>query len=184
MDGCRRADSWATDAHKTLNVPYDCGVAIVAHPEALAAAFSVEASYLVSAEAGVNPFDLVPEMSRRARGVPVWAALRWMGRSGVAQLIERLADSAAALAAGFRTLPGAKVLNDVVYTQVCLALRDDATTLGVGQLLHDEGMAFASPSRWRDRAILRFSVSNWATDAAQVELTVDAVRRALAKWQG
>ncbi|WP_157155867.1 MULTISPECIES: pyridoxal-dependent decarboxylase [unclassified Diaminobutyricimonas] len=184
VDGFRRADSWATDAHKTLNVPYDCGVAIVAHPEALAAAFGVEASYLATAEDGANPYDLVPELSRRARGVPVWAALRWLGRSGVTKLVERLADGAAGLAEGFRTLPGAKVLNEVVFTQVCLALRDDATTIGVGQLLRDEGLVFASPSRWHDRAILRFSVSNWATDAQQVELTVDAVRRALAKWEG
>lgn len=183
-EGYRRADSWATDAHKTLNVPYDCGVAIVAHPEAMAAAFRVETSYFVNAEAGADPFDLVPELSRRARGVPVWAALRWLGRSGVISLVDRLADSAAVLAAGFRTLPGARVLNDVVFTQVCLAFRDDATTLGVAQALREDGIAFASPSRWQDRAILRFSVSNWATDAAQVELTVDAVRRALAKWDG
>ncbi|WP_224760697.1 MULTISPECIES: pyridoxal-dependent decarboxylase [unclassified Salinibacterium] len=178
MEGHVRADSWATDAHKTLNVPYDCGIAIVAHPEAMTGAFGMHAEYLPTAEAG-NAYDRVPELSRRARGVPVWATLNALGRNGVTALVDGLADAAAALAAGLRTLPGAKIVNDVVFTQVCLAMADDATTLTVGQRLNDEGVAFASPSTWRGRAVLRFSVSNWATDATDVERTVEAVRRAI-----
>ena len=123
--------------------------------------------------------DRVPELSRRARGVPVWAVLRTLGRNGVIDLVDGLADAAASLAAGLRTLPGVKVLNDVVFTQVCMAMENDAATEAVGQRLNAEGVAFASPSSWRGRAVLRFSVSNWATDATEVERTIDAVRRAI-----
>ena len=178
--GMAEADSWATDAHKTLNVTYDCGIAAVRDRAALRGSFAVHAHYLASAdpEGPGNPYERVPEMSRRARGVPVWAALRSLGRSGVRELVERLATRAAALAEGVRTVPGAEVLNDVVYTQVCFAFEDDARTAEVGARLLAEGRTWISGSRWRDRGVLRISVSNWTTDESDVEQTVAALRRA------
>ncbi|HWI33446.1 MAG TPA: pyridoxal-dependent decarboxylase [Lapillicoccus sp.] len=178
--GMAEADSWATDAHKTLNVTYDCGIAAVRDRAALRGSFAVHAHYLASAdpEGPGNPYERVPEMSRRARGVPVWAALRSLGRSGVGELVERLATRAAALAEGVRTVPGAEVLNDVVYTQVCFAFEDDARTAEVGARLVADGRTWISGSRWRDRGVLRISVSNWTTDESDVEQTVAALRRA------
>ena len=108
--GCELADSWATDAHKTLNVPYDCGIAIVADRAALRGAMGIQASYLINAAIGegpADPKDKVPELSRRARGIPVWAALRSLGRDGVAALVDRLAANARAIASGIATIPGA-----------------------------------------------------------------------------
>lgn len=178
-DGYAQADSWATDAHKTLNVPYDCGIAIVAHPESMHAAFGMRAIYLQNPSGGAEPHDKVPELSRRARGVPVWATLRWLGREGVDRLVSDLARNASALAQGLARLPGVQVLNDVVYTQISIAMGSDAETLAVGKNLLESGQVLASPSHWRDRAVLRFSVSNWATDAAEVRTTIDAVRLAI-----
>jgi glutamate/tyrosine decarboxylase-like PLP-dependent enzyme len=178
--GLGDADSWATDAHKTLNVPYDCGVAIVADRNAMRSAMSVHGDYLIVADpAGPgDPLDRVPEMSRRARGVPVWAALRSLGRSGVAGLVERLADNAQAIAAGVRQIAGASVLNDVVYTQVCVAFEDDERTRAATQRVLADGTAWMSGSKWHGRDVLRISVSNWTTDAEDVRRSVDAVRRA------
>ncbi|NEN07560.1 aspartate aminotransferase family protein [Diaminobutyricibacter tongyongensis] len=174
------ADSWATDAHKTLNVPYDCGIAVVADPVALNGAFSIHAAYLPRPAEGFDPYEKVPEMSRRARGVTVWATLAWLGRQGVDDLVQRLADSASALAQGLAQLPGVTILNDVVFTQVCLALEDDEAIAALAAALRADGTIFASPSRWRDRAVLRFSVSNWGTDETAVARTIEAVRSALA----
>lgn len=174
------ADSWATDAHKTLNAPYDCGVAVVRDPAALRAAMGVHASYLLEVASGPgNPYERAPELSRRARGVPVWAALRTLGRSGVAHLVDTLADRAAAIAEGLRELPGVTVLNEVVYTQVCFALADDAATRVAAAALHEEGRILVSGSRWRDREVLRISVSNARTSPDDVEVVIDAVRRAI-----
>jgi len=182
LAGYEVADSWATDAHKTLNVPYDCGVAIVAHPSAVRAALGVHANYLVHADAGTgDPLEKVPELSRRARGVPVWAALLSLGRSGVAELVDGLAANARAIAAGLAQIEGCKVLNDVVFTQVCFAFEDDTRTKDVGVRLIDDGAVWISGSRWRDQNVLRVSVSNWSTDAEDVAVTIDAVRRAAAK---
>jgi glutamate/tyrosine decarboxylase-like PLP-dependent enzyme len=178
--GYETADSWATDAHKTLNVPYDCGIAIVAHPTALRSAMGMRASYLIHDEGPGDPLERVPELSRRARGVPVWAALRSLGRSGVADLVDGLADRARALADGIATIDGAKVINDVVFTQVCLSFGDDERTREVTRRLLADGTAWMSGSRWRDQEVLRISVSNWSTDDADVAATIDAVRRAVA----
>ena len=176
--GYETADSWATDAHKTLNVPYDCGISIVAHPPALRSAMGMNASYLVHDEGPGDPLEKVPELSRRARGVPVWAALRSLGRSGVAALIDQLADQARALADGIATIETAEVLNDVVYTQVCVAFGDDERTREVTRRVLEDGTAWMSGSRWRDRDVLRISVSNWSTDDADIAASIDAVRRA------
>lgn len=177
--GLADADSWATDAHKTLNVPYDCGLAIVADPEPLRTALSIRASYLIADQAG-DPFDRVAEMSRRARGVPVWAALRSLGRHGVAALVEGLMHNASALAAECAHIDGVSVLNDVVYTQVCLEFGSDERTRAVTSALIDDGTVWMSGSRWRDRDVLRISVSNWSTDDDDVRRSVDAIKRAIA----
>jgi glutamate/tyrosine decarboxylase-like PLP-dependent enzyme len=177
VDGLDRADSWATDAHKTLNVPYDCGVAIVRDEAAMTGALGAHASYLPAVAEISDPYDRVPELSRRARGVPVWAALRSLGREGVAGLVDGLVESAGGLAAGFRAIPGIEVVNDVVFTQVCLATGDDAATAALGEWLRAEGTVWASSSAWRGRIVVRFSVSNRGTDAEAVRRTVDAVAR-------
>lgn len=178
--GVADADSWATDAHKTLNVPYDCGVVAVRDPAALAAAMQMHAAYLPSSQgADLDMGDRVLELSRRARGVPTWAALRALGSDGVARLVDGLADGAASLAEGLAGLDGVSVINDVVFTQVC-ATFDEASVAVVSQRLDAEGRVLAHPSHWRGRDVLRFSVSNRATDAAAIAETVDAVRRALA----
>ena len=181
VDGVDAADSWSTDAHKTLSVPYDCGLAIVRDAHAMHRALSMHASYLQVTDEGADPHEKVPELSRRARGLPTWAVLRCLGRAGVAALVERLVDAASGIADGVARLPGVEVLNDVVFTQVCIALDDDAATEALSRRLWDEGEVLAMTSRWLDRAVVRFSVSNWQTDASEVRRTVDAVERALAE---
>jgi glutamate/tyrosine decarboxylase-like PLP-dependent enzyme len=180
VEGYAAADSWATDAHKTLNVPYDCGIAIVADPTAVRAAMGIAGAYLISDAAG-DPLDRVPEMSRRARGVPVWAALESLGRSGVADLVDRLAHSAQAIARGIAEIPGVEVLNDVVYTQVCFTVGDDERTAAVIDALRTDGSTWMSGSRWRGRRVVRISVSNWSIDDADIAAAVSAVRRAAAR---
>ncbi len=180
-DGVEAADSWATDAHKTLNTPYDCGLAIVADPAAMRATFGIRASYLISAEgATADPMEKTPEFSRRARGVPIWAALRSLGRDGVAGLVNGLAARARELADAAAQLEGVRVLNDVVYTQVCLSFGGDERTRAVVSRLCTEGETWMSGSRWRATDVLRISVSNWSTDGADVARSVDALRRAIA----
>jgi glutamate/tyrosine decarboxylase-like PLP-dependent enzyme len=179
--GIGGADSWATDAHKTLNVPYDCGIAVVADPSAMRAALGVQASYLTDERSAPgNPYDKVPELSRRARGVPVWAALRSLGSDGVAELVDGLARHARTIAEAAAQLGGVEVLNEVPFTQVCLSFGDDARTQLVTERLLAEGQTWMSASRWHDRAILRISVSNWSTDETDARRTVDALRRACA----
>jgi glutamate/tyrosine decarboxylase-like PLP-dependent enzyme len=181
LAGVDTADSWATDAHKTLNVPYDCGVSIVARTGAAEAAFTAHTSYLIRDDLNVaDPMDRVPELSRRARGVPVWAALRSLGRSGTVALIEGLADNARALTEGLSSIAEAEVLNDVVFTQICVSFGSDERTRAVTQALIDDGAVWMSGSHWAGRDVMRISVSNWSTDAADVESSIDAVARAVA----
>jgi glutamate/tyrosine decarboxylase-like PLP-dependent enzyme len=180
LAGIELADSWGTDAHKTLNVPYDCGVSVVRDPQALKAAVGLHADYLQHSEGALDPFDLGPELSRRARGVPTWAALRSLGRAGVVALVEGLVRNAGLLAEGLRAIPGVEVLNDVVFTQISFAVGDQARTDEVIRRLHDDGTAWITGSRWHDRPILRISVSNAWTDDADVAATLEAVRRVLA----
>ena len=178
--GVEHADSWATDAHKTLNVPYDCGVAIVRDDAALRAAMGMHGDYLTVDPKHGDQFDRVPELSRRARAIPVWAVLRSLGRNGVAALVERLCDHASAFADGMARIDGAKVLNEVVYTQVCVAFENDARTRRIVQGLLDDGSVWITGSVWQGRAILRISVSNWATTAGNVATALDAIRRVAA----
>jgi glutamate/tyrosine decarboxylase-like PLP-dependent enzyme len=183
LAGFEAADSWATDAHKTLNVPYDCGLVVVRDPVALRTSMSMHGEYLIRDAAG-DPFDKVPELSRRNRAATVWAVLRALGRHGVAELIDRMAGHAAALAEGIAAIEGAEVLNDVVYTQVCATFGDDDTTVDVVARMLADGTAWTTGSRWRDRAVLRVSVSNWSTTDDDVARTLAALRTAAAAARG
>jgi glutamate/tyrosine decarboxylase-like PLP-dependent enzyme len=176
--GLADADSWATDAHKTLNVPYDCGLAIVRDRDALASSMAMHGDYLI--EATGDPQERVPELSRRGRGFASWAALRSLGRSGVVAMVEGLADHAQAFAAGAAEISGCEVLNDVVFTQVCLSFGSDARTRAVADAVLADGTTWMSGSRWHDRAIVRISVSNWSTHDDDVRRSLDALRRAAA----
>jgi glutamate/tyrosine decarboxylase-like PLP-dependent enzyme len=173
--GAERADSWAVDAHKWLNVPYDGGLAIVADPTALKAAMGVRASYLPDSE-GREPLDHVPEMSRRARAIPVYAALRSLGRSGLAELVERNCALARRLAAAMDGV--AEVLNDVVLNQVLLRFDDDVTTQKVVEEVQRGGEAWLGGTVWHGRAAIRVSVSNWSTTEADVDRLAAALKAA------
>ena len=176
--GCEGADSWATDAHKTLNVPYDTGLAIVRDAAALRASMGMHGAYLILDELG-EPFDKVPELSRRGRAFPVWAVLRSLGRSGVAELVERLCRHASTFAAGLDEIEGASVLNDVVFTQVCATFGTDERTQEVVRRMLEDGTAWMTGSTWHDQSVLRISVSNWSTNEKDVERSLDAVRKAV-----
>jgi glutamate/tyrosine decarboxylase-like PLP-dependent enzyme len=178
VGGLAGADSWATDAHKTLNTPYDGGIAVVRDPGDMSRAFGHSADYLLHSDIP-DPHEKVPEMSRRARGVPIWAALAALGRDGLTALIGGLVDAAQGIATGVAALPGVEVLNDVVYTQVSVAVGDEARTQAVLAALIEDGVVRPSGSRWHGRSVIRFSVSNHGTDAHAVEQTVEAVARAL-----
>lgn len=177
MAGAADADSWATDAHKTLNVPYDCGLVIVRDPAAVRAAMGMHGDYLIHDAAG-EPFDKVPEISRRGRAFTVWAVLRALGRSGATDLVDRLCRHARRFADEIATIPGAEVLNDVVYTQVCVSFGSDERTEAVVARMLEDGTAWMTGSRWRGRSVLRVSVSSWATTDRDVERSVEALRRA------
>ena len=179
IEGYAAADSWGTDAHKTLNVPYDCGIAIVRDPVALQAAMGMHGDYLIHDEAG-DPFERVPELSRRGRALPVWAVLRALGRVGVADLVERMARHARAFADGIGEIEGAEVLNDVVYTQLCASFGSDERTQDVVRRVLADGTSWMSGSQWGGRAVLRISVSNWSTTESDVERSLAALRVAAA----
>ena len=185
LAGLETCDSWATDAHKTLNVPYDCGVAIVSRPQVVRSVFGVHTSYLMNDDRGPgDPFEKVPEFSRRARGVPVWAALRSLGRSGVIALVDRLVAHAQTFAEALSRMPGVEVLNDVVFTQVCVTFGSDERTRSITARLIADGTTWMSGSHWAGRDILRISVSNWSTDDDDVAQSLAAVERAIAAEDG
>jgi len=178
--GIERADSWATDAHKWLNVPYDSGLAFVAHPSAHRAAMRLTAEYLVAdGSATRDQMDWTPEFSRRARGFAVYAALRSLGRSGVAELVEGSCARASQFAAAIAELPGCEVLNDVVLNQVLFRFEDDATTDAMLASVQTSGEAWMSGTIWDGRAAIRLSVSNWRTSETDVERAVAAFEAAL-----
>ena len=176
------ADSWSTDAHKTLNVPYDSGIAIVADPTWSRAAFGVEADYLITVRD--DPFERTPEFSRRARGFPVWAALRSLGTDGVAALVERLCSNARRMAGGLRAIDGVDVVNDVAFTQVLLRCGDDETTRELGRRVLADGTCVVTPAEWRGRAVQRCSMSSWRTTEADIDASVGAIGRILSGLHG
>jgi glutamate/tyrosine decarboxylase-like PLP-dependent enzyme len=180
VEGVDRADSWATDAHKWLNVPYDCGLAFVADPAAHRAAMRLVAEYLVVDEKQVrDAMDWTPEFSRRARGFAVYAALRSLGRSGVAELVERCCRHARTFGEGLARLPGCEILNDIVLNQVLFRFADDSTTSAVLAAVQASGEAWMSGTTWDGRAAIRISVSNWRTSDDDVARTVAAFQAAM-----
>jgi glutamate/tyrosine decarboxylase-like PLP-dependent enzyme len=176
--GLEAADSWTTDAHKTLNVPYDTGLAIVRDAAALRASMGMHGAYLILDESG-EPFDKVPEISRRGRAFPVWAVLRSLGRSGVAELVERLCRHASTFAEGLAGIEGVTVLNDVEFTQVCATFGTNERTEEVVRRLLADGTVWMTGSTWQNRSVVRISVSNWSTTQDDVERSLDAVRKAV-----
>jgi len=174
--GVPDADSWAVDAHKWLNVGYDSGLAFVRDAGALRAAMTVVAPYLLS-EADSEPNHFTPEMSRRARGLEVWAALRSLGRTGVAELVEQNCRQARRFAAALAEA-GHEILNDVVLNQVLVAFGDAERTRSVIRRVQEGGTLWCGGTEWQGRAAMRISVSSWATTDADVERCVQAVVRA------
>ena len=172
--GVERADSWATDAHKWLNVPYDNGIAFCAHPEAHQKALGIRSAYLVYTDEARDPLDWNPEHSRRARGFTVYAAIRSLGRSGIADLVERTCARARDLASALAELPGCEILNDVVLNQVLLRFEDDEATDAAIAAVQASGEAWLGGTVWDDRRAIRISVSNWQTSEDDVERTVAA----------
>jgi len=185
--GLERADSWATDGHKWLNVPYDCGIALVRDAEAHAAALSPQgASYIIYGEAERDEFRWVPEYSRRARGFASWAALRQLGRDGVAEMVERHVELAGRMAEGLREAgrgAGIEVLNEVVLNQVLVrftareGLTADERTREVIRRVQDDGTCWLSGTTWHDMAAMRVSVSNWSTTADDIDRSLAAILR-------
>ena len=180
VDGVELADSWSCDGHKWLNVPYDCGFAICARPQAQVAAMSYTAAYLTGQGATApGPADLVPESSRRARGFAVWAALRELGTDGVAELVEHCCVLARRFASGL-AMGGAEVVSDVVLNQVLVSCGDDSLTDRIVAEVQREGTCWLGATTWHGRRLLRISVSNWSTTEDDVDRSVSAILRAAA----
>ncbi|HSM31644.1 MAG TPA: pyridoxal-dependent decarboxylase [Woeseiaceae bacterium] len=172
--GLDAADSWATDAHKWLNVPYDSGVAITRDAAALKAAMAITADYLPTETTRRNPSDFTPELSRRARGVEIWAALRSLGRRGVEDLIVRCCSHAMRFADGLRDA-GYTVLNDVELNQVLVSFGDDETTRRVIEEIQRDGTCWCGGTVWQGRRAMRISVCNWSTTEADVDASLAAM---------
>ncbi len=189
LNGVELADSWATDAHKWLNVPYDCGMAFVRDVDAHRAAMTVRASYIEPADHARDPIDWGPEFSRRARAVPVYAALRELGRSGLESLVDRTCAHAAAIVDGIGALPGAEILWRPQLNQGLLRFASahpnatqsdhDRRTDAVIRAINETGEAFFSGATWRGMRVMRVSVVNWRTSEADVCRTIAAASRAL-----
>jgi glutamate/tyrosine decarboxylase-like PLP-dependent enzyme len=184
VDGIERADSWATDAHKWLNVPYDSGLVFCAHPVAHRAAMGSHASYLVHSEGRErDELDWNPEFSRRARGFPMYAALRSLGRSGITDLVDRCCAHARRFAEALAREPGIEVLNEVVLNQVLARFLDpggdhDARTRAVVKAVQEDGTCWLGGTTWQGKAAMRISVSNWSTTTEDVDRSVATILRA------
>lgn len=184
LEGFERADSWATDAHKWLNVPYDSGLIFTRHPGSHRAAMGTRASYLIHSEGDVerDAMNWNPEFSRRARGFALYAAVRGLGRSGVAEMIDRCCANARRFAESLATAEGVEVVNDVVLNQVLVRFSSptgdhDARTAAVVKGVQQEGTCWLSGSVWQDKGVMRISVSNWATTPDDVDRSVEAILR-------
>ncbi len=177
MSGYNGCDSWATDAHKWLNVPYDCGIALVRDGASLYQSLNTQAAYLTPG-ALRDPMQWTPESSRRARGVEVWAALKSLGRSGLAEMVERCCRHATRFAEGLRAA-GHAVMNDVVINQVLVRFgNDDAKTQAVIEAVQRDGTCWCGGTVWHGQRAMRISVSSWLTDEEDVEWSLDAILRA------
>jgi glutamate/tyrosine decarboxylase-like PLP-dependent enzyme len=180
LDGIEDADSWTTDAHKWLNVPYDSGLAIVAHPAPHRAAMSLRASYLLrGADEERVGMDWVPESSRRARVIPLYALCRALGRDGIQQMVRRNCTLAQRMARALKREPGVEILNDVVLNQVLVRFGDaDALTREVIRQVQAEGTCWVGGAVWHGREVMRISVSNWSTTDADIDASAAAIVRA------
>jgi len=174
-NGFELADSWATDGHKWPNVGYDCGVALVRDPKTLKAAMSIQAAYLVQGEQR-EPSHYNPELSRRARGVELWATLRSLGRAGLAEIVERTGGHARRFADGLRAA-GYEILNDVVINQVLVSFGTPEETLNVVRRIQEEGTCWCGSTVWQGRTAMRISVSSWVTSETDVERSLAAMLR-------
>jgi glutamate/tyrosine decarboxylase-like PLP-dependent enzyme len=176
LHGYADADSWATDGHKWLNVPYDCGIAIIADVARQHGAMSMAADYIPASDGVPWGVESTPEFSRRARGVPLYAALRALGRGGVSDLVDRCCDHARLMAELLGAADGVAVLNDVVLNQVLVRFGDDdAHTQAVIDEVQREGTCWASGSRWHGRGVMRISVIGWQTTAADIQRSAAAI---------
>jgi glutamate/tyrosine decarboxylase-like PLP-dependent enzyme len=179
VSGLERANSWTTDAHKWLNVPYDSGIVLCAHPESHRNAMTVSASYLIQDEGARrvrDQVDWVPEFSRRARGFAVYAALRSLGRSGLVDLVERCCEAASRFGEAIAGLDGVELLNEVVLNQVLFRFENDERTDEVLAEVQRDGRIWLSGTTWDGRKAIRVSVSNWQTGDEEIELAVDQFR--------
>jgi glutamate/tyrosine decarboxylase-like PLP-dependent enzyme len=177
--GFELADSWATDAHKWPNIGYDCGIALVREPGALKSAMSIQAAYLMQGEQR-EPSHYNPELSRRARGVELWAGLRSLGQSGMAQIVERTSGHARRFADGLRAA-GFQVLNDVVINQVLVSFGSAERTLATVARLQRDGTCWCGSTVWQGQTAMRISVSSWVTTEADVDLSLQAMLKAAAE---
>jgi glutamate/tyrosine decarboxylase-like PLP-dependent enzyme len=179
--GVEGADSWGCDGHKWLNVPYDAGYAFCAHPEFHATAMAYTAEYLTGQVAGreFGGGDFVTESSRRARGFATWAAIRSLGRSGLVELVERCCGLARRLANGVNAIQGVEVVNEVVLNQVLVRVGDIEFTNRVEHHIQEEGTAWLGATTWRGQRLLRIAVSNWSTGDEDIDVTVEAIARAV-----
>ncbi len=175
MAGYADADSWATDAHKYLNTPYDSGLAFVRYPDVLRAAMAISAAYLPASPTR-DPANFTPELSRRARGIEVWAALHTLGRSGLADLVERTCRYATRFAEGLRAAEYT-ILNEVVFNQVLVTFGDAERTRRIIAAIQQDGTCWCGGTTWQGQTAMRISVSSWATTDADVERSLQAMIR-------
>jgi glutamate/tyrosine decarboxylase-like PLP-dependent enzyme len=181
-EGLQRADSWSTDAHKWLNVPYDCGFIAVADPNHLRGAMGIAAPYLTAAEDARDSYQYVPESSRRARGFALYAALRSLGRRGVADLVERCSALARLMAEELEADPALEVINEVVINQTLVAVVGDESgdlTADAVRRIQQDGTCWLAGTSWRGRPAIRISVCNWLTSEDDIRRSADAIRRAV-----
>ncbi|HEX9655948.1 MAG TPA: aminotransferase class V-fold PLP-dependent enzyme [Bacteroidota bacterium] len=176
VEGITHADSWATDAHKWLNVPYDSGLAFVRDPNALQAAMAITAEYLPSKSPFRNPSDFTPELSRRGRGVEIWAALKYLGKDGLAEMIERTCRHARRFSEGLNDA-GFTILNDVVLNQVLVSFGSADVTSRIIQEIQTDGTCWCGGTVWQGHTAMRISVSSWATTEDDVEKSLEAMIR-------
>ena len=180
--GLDRADSWSTDAHKWLNVPYDNGFVAVADREVLRAAMGISAAYLTAASDARDSYEFVPESSRRARGFVLYAALRSLGRDGVANLVERCCSHARLMAAELEADPALELVNEVVINQVLVAVDADdpeRVTADAIERIQQDGTCWLAGTTWRGRPAIRVSVSNWLTTEDDIRRSAEAIRAAV-----
>jgi glutamate/tyrosine decarboxylase-like PLP-dependent enzyme len=176
VDGVEDADSWATDGHKWLNVPYDNGIAFVRNGDALRASMAITAEYLPTHTEKRNPSDYTPELSRRARGITVWAAMRSLGRAGLTELVERNCGQARRFGEAL-SKAGFEVLNDVVLNQVLVSFGDAERTRQLIAAIQQDGTMWAGETVWQRRTAMRISVCSWMTTDEDVERSIAAICR-------